>query len=93
MNVVELIKKKEGSVVDVRTVEEFQMGHVEESVNLPMHEVPQRLDELKSMKKPLILICASGNRSGQVTQYLTGIGMEDVYNGGGWMEFMEILES
>lgn len=93
MNIENLIKDEIGSIVDVRTEGEFEMGNVEGSINIPMHEVVQRIDELKSLPKPLILICLSGNRSGQVMHYLRSLGMEEVYNGGGWYEVKEMKNS
>jgi rhodanese-related sulfurtransferase len=44
-----------------------------------------RLEEVKSMKEPLVLCCASGQRSGMAQQMLTIEGIE-CYNAGGWME-------
>jgi rhodanese-related sulfurtransferase len=72
-------------IVDVRTVEEFNGGNAPGSINIPMQEVMQRLDEFRSMKQPIILCCASGNRSGQVARYLNGIGIASE-NAGSWME-------
>lgn len=64
---------------------EFQGGHVAGSVNIPLQEVPDRVHEFAQMKQPLVLCCASGNRSGQATAYLRAQGVE-CENGGGWME-------
>jgi len=89
---VSKVNSKDATIVDVRTVEEFQMGHVEKSLNIPMHEIPDRLDDLKAMSKPLILCCASGNRSGQVAKYLTDLGVDEVYNAGGWAEVNDMLK-
>ena len=89
---IDLVKDKNATIVDVRTTEEFNMGCVEQSVNIPMHEVPLRLEEFKKMSKPVILCCATGNRSGQVARYLTDLGISDVYNAGGWAEVLEMLE-
>ena len=52
--------------------------------NLPK-ELMDRLDEVKSLKEPLVLCCASGNRSGMAQQLLSNEGIE-CYNGGGWMD-------
>lgn len=90
MNIQDLIKDEIGSIVDVRTEGEFEMGNVDGSINIPMHEVTQRIDELKTLPQPLVLICLSGNRSGQVMNYLRSLGMEEVYNGGGWYEVKEM---
>lgn len=72
-------------IIDVRTPAEFAGGHVAGSVNIPLQEIPQRLEEIKAMKQPFILCCASGARSGQATNYLRSQGI-DCENGGGWME-------
>ncbi len=72
-------------IVDVRTPQEFACGHVPESINIPMQEVVQRLDEFKCMNQPIILCCASGSRSGQVAAYLNGLGIQ-CENAGCWME-------
>jgi rhodanese-related sulfurtransferase len=56
------------------------------SINIPLNEVPHRVEELRQKPRPLILCCASGNRSGQATYFLEQHGLEEVYNGGGWMQ-------
>jgi len=72
------------TIVDVRTPAEFMGGHVTGSINIPLQEIPHRLDELKALKQPLVLCCASGNRSGQATQFLKGHNI-DCVNGGSWL--------
>lgn len=85
MKTEELIKNNKGTIVDVRTPAEFRGGSVSGAVNIPLNEIPLRLEELKEMKSPLILCCASGNRSGQATHFLTRKGV-DCVNGGSWLE-------
>ena len=53
------------TIIDVRSYGEFMGGHVAGSINIPLQEITQRLDEIKALPKPVILCCASGNRSGQ----------------------------
>lgn len=72
------------TIVDVRTPGEYAGGHVPGSINIPLHEVQQRLDEIKTLKQPLVLCCASGGRSGQATSFLKGHGI-NCENGGSWM--------
>jgi rhodanese-related sulfurtransferase len=55
-------------IVDVREVWEFGAGHVPGAVNIPLDELISRVDELR---EPLVLVCATGNRSGMAAQYLT----------------------
>ncbi len=85
MNIEKIIKEKQGTIIDVRSPGEFRGGNVEGSINIPLQEIPQRVEELKNMKVPLILCCASGGRSGQAHGYLSQQGIE-CYNGGSWME-------
>lgn len=77
--------KKGGAIVDVRTPSEFNGGHVAGSINIPLQELQGKLDELKKLKQPLVLCCASGGRSGMAAQFLTQQGFE-CYNGGSWMD-------
>ena len=85
MNAQQIIKEKRGTIVDVRTPGEFIGGHVAGSVNIPLQELPHRMSDVKNLKQPLVLCCASGARSGQATHLLTGHGI-DCCNGGSWLD-------
>jgi rhodanese-related sulfurtransferase len=85
MNAENIIKEKQGTIVDVRTTEEFRAGNAKGSINIPLQEIERRMDELKSLKQPLVLCCASGGRSGQATQYLKQKGIE-CCNAGSWLD-------
>lgn len=85
MSVEQMIKENAGTIVDVRTTAEFRGGHVAKSINIPVQEIPARIEEIKALKQPLILCCASGGRSGQATQFLSQMGIE-CYNGGSWLD-------
>lgn len=73
------------TIIDVRTFGEFSGGNVAGSVNIPLQEVPHRIDEIKALSQPIILCCASGNRSGQAANFLKNQGI-DCENGGSWLE-------
>ena len=73
------------TIVDVRSPMEFQGGHVAGSVNIPLQEVPDKIEEFRNMPQPLLLCCASGNRSGQATYILQAQGVE-CENGGSWLQ-------
>jgi len=84
MNIEKIIQEKRGTIVDVRTPEEFRGGHVAGAVNIPLSEVLSHVEELKDLTKPVVLCCASGNRSGQAHRFLQQHGLE-CYNGGSWL--------
>jgi rhodanese-related sulfurtransferase len=83
-------------ILDVRTPMEFvNDGHIKGAKLLPINEIQFRLNELNPSKKYLIY-CRTGNRSGQVCQFLTGLGFENIYNQAGgivhWGQFGLPLE-
>ena len=85
MTLENIIKDHKCTIVDVRSHEEFMGGHVADSINIPLQTIPGRIEELKELTMPLILCCASGNRSGQAQLYLSQHGV-DCYNGGSWLD-------
>lgn len=77
-------------IVDVRTREEYQSGHIKGSVNMPLNNLGNQMNKLKK-DKPVITCCASGMRSGAAKNILRSRGFTEVYNGGGWMSLQNKL--
>lgn len=73
------------TIIDVRSFGEFMGGNVAGSINIPLQEIPNKVEEIKNMEQPIILCCASGNRSGQATAFLQANGIE-CENGGSWLD-------
>jgi phage shock protein E len=85
MNIEQIIKKGQGTIVDVRTPGEFKAARAKGSINIPLQDVQLRIDEVKGLRQPLVLCCASGGRSGLAHAYLTQQGVQCV-NGGSWVD-------
>ena len=85
MTMEKIIQENLGTIVDVRSYGEFMGGNVADSINIPLNEIPERIEELKALKAPLILCCASGGRSAQAQHFLSQYGVE-CYNGGSWLD-------
>lgn len=66
-------------LLDVREQWEYDEGHIPGVTLLPMVEVPSRLDEIPTDKE-VIVTCRTGNRSGQVTDFLRQNGFDNVHN-------------
>lgn len=77
------------TIIDVRTPGEFAEGHVPGSVNIPLDQLPHRLEEVQRMEPPLILCCRSGARSGAALDLLRAAGMQHISNGGPWTDLLE----
>ena len=83
-----LVAEQGAKIIDVRTPQEFNSGNVPGSINIPLNQISHKVNKLKSIKKPLVLCWASGNRSGQAKSMLEREGIQDVYNGGGWRKLL-----
>ncbi len=79
-------------IVDVRTVEEYNEGHIESSINIPLQILGDSIERLKHYEK-VIVICRSGRRSAKAKTELEEAGFTNVYNGGGWEHLKAILEA
>jgi rhodanese-related sulfurtransferase len=85
MNISNIIKSGKGKIVDVRSVGEFASGHIQGSLNIPLDQVSERLEEFKALEEPILAVCASGNRSGMAAMMLQREGIE-CFNAGGWSQ-------
>jgi rhodanese-related sulfurtransferase len=70
-------------IIDVRSPQEFDAGHVKNSKNIPLQTIQKAIPELKKSGKVVITVCRSGSRSGMAKSILKSAGIE-VYNGGPW---------
>ena len=82
---------RDGSVtlLDTRTVREYQRGHIEGFYNIPVDELRDRLDEVDP-SKPVYVICQSGLRSYISCRILEGNGYT-AYNFAGGFRFYEAV--
>jgi rhodanese-related sulfurtransferase len=91
MNLKEIVNNPETTIVDVRMPFEYDEEHVEGAINIPLQEIPQRVEEFKSMKQPIVVYCRSGNRSAQAQMFLRQHGIKEIYNGGGLYDMLELI--
>jgi rhodanese-related sulfurtransferase len=71
--------KDNHQLIDVREEDEYEAGHLPGAINIPMSEFQARQSEI-DMSQTLILVCATGGRSGMAADYMNAIGHHDVYN-------------
>ncbi len=68
-------------LLDVRTVEEFEAGHLDGATNIPVQQLQARLDALPAKKdQPIVVYCRSGQRSARATALLTQAGYARVFD-------------
>jgi phage shock protein E len=76
-------------VLDVRTVDEFNAGHLPTANNIPIDHFAERVSEVEQLAsadktKPIVVYCAAGGRAAKAKRALEAAGFTQVVNGGGF---------
>lgn len=77
---------EESSVVilDVRTEEEYNSGHIENSILISVDDLEDRAEEiLKDKEQKILIYCRTGNRSNTAGKILKEMGYTNLYDFGG----------
>ncbi len=75
-------------ILDVRTQEEYDAGHVEGALLLPNETISDvRPDLLPDLDQEILIYCRSGNRSAQAANKLVDMGYTAVYDFGGVVDW------
>lgn len=68
-------------LVDVRSPQEFEEGHLEKAISLPEYEIRKRVKQiLPDPSQTIIVYCSTGHRGQRARQILNGLGYKQVYN-------------
>ena len=87
---IEEYLKKGAIVLDVRTLEEWNEGHINGSKHIVLNTIPENIERIKGFQKPIIAVCKSGGRSQSATDFLSQHGI-DIINGGPWGNVLKII--
>ena len=74
-------ENKDAVILDVRDAKDYDKGHVENSINIPIDEFESRINELKDYQdKEILIYCSVGRRSAQAAEILENGGYKDISN-------------
>ena len=80
--------KSDYIIIDARTQEEFDEGHIENAILIPEYEIQEKAPELIPDKNALILVyCRSGRRSKIASEALVQLGYTNVKEFGGIIDW------
>ena len=83
LNAWELIDKG-ALILDVRTKQEFDGGHLDHAINIEYENTPQIAKRIgKNKERSVVLYCRSGRRASVALEELKKLGYTNVVNGGG----------
>lgn len=75
-------------LIDVRSPEEYNAGHVKHAINMPLDDLESRLGEIESFKdKAVVTICNTGKKSAKAQELLKNNGFTNVLNADGVKDF------
>ena len=84
---VQLINREKAVVIDVCEPDEFKTGHVTGARSIPLAELEAKLPgAVKNKATPLVLVCASGARSGRAVAVARKLGYENAQSMAGGMK-------
>ena len=76
-----MMNREDAVVVDVRETSEWAGGHIANARHIALTQIDKHLVEIEKFKQtPVIVCCASGNRSQSARDKLVKAGFEKVFN-------------
>lgn len=79
-----MMDEEEVKVVDVRTKEEYESGHIPGAILIPNETISENLpQELPDLKEKIVVYCRSGRRSDEAAKKLADLGYENIFDMGG----------
>ncbi|MFD1063075.1 rhodanese-like domain-containing protein [Winogradskyella litorisediminis] len=88
---VKTLLDNDAVILDVRTQTEYNGDHIENAIHIPISELKNRIEEIKSLNKPVVAHCKSGVRSARAVQILKSEGVKAA-NGGGIATMKKVLQ-
>jgi rhodanese-related sulfurtransferase len=84
----ELVRESDAQVIDVRTPEEVEAGHIEGSLHIELEQLPAQAAEIER-ERPVVFYCRSGSRSAMATGVFRAAGYEAYNLDGGLLAWVE----
>nr|WP_229521214.1 rhodanese-like domain-containing protein [Massilia sp. IC2-477] len=80
LQATQMINRGKTLVLDVRSAEEFNAGHLRDAKNIPLADLGNRIGELeKSKNRSVIVVCQTGARADKAVRQLQAAGFEDAH--------------
>lgn len=81
LQATQMINQGKTIILDVREAVEFAAGHIIESKNIPLKDLPKRVAELEKFKsRSVIVVCESGPQSAKAASQLKHAGFQNVFS-------------
>ena len=78
-SLISLSNQDAALIVDLRSSEAFNSGHITASINIPLYDVSRRSNEIISSTKSIVLVCETGSSSTSAGETLKKEGLKDIF--------------
>lgn len=76
---IDIYKRANALIIDVRTPEEYAEKHIDEAINIPIYEIDNLKNEITDKDKVILLYCKTSKRSRIAKEILMQNGYKNVY--------------
>ena len=76
---IALSNEDKSLIIDLRDSESFNSGHITASMNIPLNDLPRRINEINNNEKSIILVCEMGSSSPNAGETLKKEGHKDIF--------------
>lgn len=81
---VQRINHENAQVVDIRSADAYQKGHIIDAISIPIEELSTKLKKIEKFKsRPIVIVCGTGNESGKAAESLKNQGFNTYILAGG----------
>ena len=78
-SLISLSNQDKALIVDLRSSEAFNSGHITASINIPVNDVSRRSNEIINSTKSVVLVCETGSSSTNAGETLKKEGLKDIF--------------
>ncbi len=76
----QLVNREQAVIIDIRDANAFSYGHIINAINIPLADIDQNIKRLeKDKQRPIVIVCAMGQKSTIAMNKLRKLGFEKVY--------------
>ena len=78
-SLISLSNQDQALIVDLRSSEAFNSGHITASINIPVNDVSRRSNEIINSTKSVVLVCETGSSSTNAGETLKKEGLKEIF--------------
>ena len=78
-SLISLSNQDQAFIIDLRSSEDFNSGHITASTNIPMNDLSRRSNEIINSTKSVVLVCEMGNLSPNAGKKIKKEGLKDIF--------------